>query len=104
MAIPGVRCATSTPCCAKTGARPGAGLTAWQLTNGVNVAPHFDEFGALLVNQQLALVALEPLPTQTPNAVVAVSTVGFPVESLGLEMCQDWSQYALSFLSWLFHG
>ena len=99
MAIPGVCCATSTPCCAQTGARPGAGLTTWQLTNGVHVAPHFDEFGALLVNQQLALVTLEPLPTQTPNAVVAVRTVGFPVKSLGLEMCQGWSQCALSFLS-----
>ena len=37
------------------------------------------------MNQQLALVALEPLPTQTPNAVVAVRTVSFPVKSLGLK-------------------
>ena len=39
----------------------------------------------LLVDQQLALDALEPLPAEAPDPVGAVGAEGAPVEPLGLE-------------------
>ena len=60
-------------------ARPdGAGLPAMQREVGHvgDVAGDADQLVALLVDEQLALGALEALPAQAPDAVVTVRAVG----------------------------
>ena len=47
------------------------------MSHGVDVASDLDEFVALFVDEEFALVTLEPLTPQAPNPVVAVGAKRF---------------------------
>ena len=49
------------------------------------VASDVGEFVTLFVHQELAVVTLETLTPQAPDAVVAVCAKGFSIESFSLE-------------------